>query len=247
MSREMYPTARFAVLTKEKSTVMQRAMPFTFVFCGVPSVYYMGSVDFETGRFQVVNLPPDLDVQEFVQGCATLSQAFLYGGGLYVSLIAEQIFNTRVPKQAVLEKNDLIRIAATLGGVTVDVDEKAAAELKVKKGTQKLSGDQVALFLRPHLSNAEESKDRQIRVIKALFGGFTSKNIVLTAILSKELIATVQTNISAAELMDQYTKFSSVQNWTFKQYSLPVKQIWYRGRGSLDPILEECRTLLQKG
>jgi LytR_cpsA_psr family len=247
MSQEMYPTARFSVLTKEKSTAMQRAAPFTFVFCGIPSVYYFGSADYETGTFTVVNFPPDLDVQEFVQGCATLSQAFLYGGGLYVSLIAEQVLDTRVPKQAVLEKNDMIRIAATLGGVTVDVDEKAAAELNVKKGKQKLSGVQVAQFLRPGLSTTVDFKDRQTRVLKALFEGVSSRNIVLTALLSKELVAMVKTNISAAEIMDQYSKFASVQHWTFKQYSLPVKQTYHAGRGSLDPILEECRALLQKG
>ncbi len=247
VTQDMRPIARFSVLTKAKSEVMQRATPFTFVFCGIPSVYYVASADYETGTFQVVNLPPDLDVQEFVQGCATLSQAFLYGGGLYVSLIAEQLLNTRVPKQAVLEKSDMVRIAATLGGVTVDVDEKAAAELKVKKGVQKLSGDQVGLFLRPHISTAEDFKDRQLRVIKALFEQLSTKNIVLTALLSQQLVAVIQTNISAAELMDQYAKFASVQNWKFRQYSLPVKRTWHEGKGSLDPDLDECKMLLQKG
>jgi hypothetical protein len=247
MSPEMYPTSRFSVLTKEKAAVMQRAMPFTFVFCGVPGVYYVGSADYESGTFTLINLPQDLDVREFLQGCGTLSQAFLYGGGLYVSLIAEQILDTRIPKQAVIEKNDIIRIASTLGGVTVDVDEKAAAEMNVKKGPQKLSGAQVARFLRPRNSTSEDFKDRQIRVMKAMFSELSSKNIVLTALLSKELLAAIQTNLSPGDLMEQYAKFSSVQNWKFVQYSLPVKRTFMGGRGSLDAVPEECRTLLRKG
>jgi hypothetical protein len=246
MSPETYPTARFSVLTKEKSTVLLRHMPFNFVFCGVPAIYYFASIDFESGKLNVVNLPLDLDVQEFMQGCATLDQAFLYGGGVYVSTVTEQIMGTRIPKYAVLEKNDIIRIAAVLGGVKIDVDEKAAAEMKLRMGPQKLSSAQLASFLRLSISGVEDSKTRQVKVMKAILEGLTSKNIVLSALAAQEIIASTQTNISPAELMDEYGKFSTVQSWKFKEYSLPVKRLYHAGRRSAVPVLEECRALLQK-
>jgi hypothetical protein len=246
MSPETYPTARFSVLTKEKTNVMLRHLPFNFVFCGVPAVYYFASIDYEAGKVDIVNLPPDLDVQEFVQGCTTLDQAFLYGGGVYVSTVMEQIMNTRVPKYTVVERNDLIRIAAVLGGARVDVDERAATEMKLKMGTQKLTSAQLTSYLRLGISSVEDAKNRQVKVMKAILEGLTSKNIVLTTLLSEEILSAMQTNISPSELMDQYSKFSTVQNWKFKEHILPVKRTYHAGRREADPILEECKTLLQK-
>jgi hypothetical protein len=243
---EASPTDRFSLLTKEKASVMMRHMPLNFVFCGVPGVYYFGSVQFERGVVHMVNLPAETSVEEYVQGCSTLDQAFLYGGGIFVTTLIEQILDTRIPKFCVLEKEDLIRIAGAIGGLKVTIDDKAAGLMKLSKGPQKLTSHQLALLLRPGLSGADDFKTRQINVIKALFDGLSSKNIIMTSLLAEQIFTNIQTNFTTPEVMDEYNKFTAVQNWTFKQHALPVKPGVRGGRIVLDPVLEDCRKLIQK-
>jgi hypothetical protein len=247
LSADAAPAERFSVLTKEKTSFMMQHTPFNFVFCGVPTVYYFGSVQYDNGTFHLVHLPAETSVEQFVQGCATLDQAFLFGGGVFVSTLVEQMMNTRISKYCVLEKEDIIRVAAAMGGInTVDVDEKAAAAMKIAKGPQKLTSQQLVQFLKPSLSGTEDFKLRQTKVLKAIFEGFSSKNIVLTALLAQQVLSHLQTNVSALEAMDEYGKFTAVKGWTFTQHSLPVKQSVRGGRIIADPNLEECKTLLQK-
>jgi hypothetical protein len=246
ISAESSPADRFSSLTKEKTNFMMRHMPLNFVFCGVPSVYYFGSVEYENGKVRMVDLPSETSVEEFIQGCSTLSQAFLYGGGVFLSTIIEQIMSTRVSKYIILEKDDMIRIAGTLGGLKVDVDEKAAILLKVPKGSQKLSSQQLSLFLKPSISSTEDFKSRQIKVIKTLLEALSSKNIVLTIILAQQILSDIQSNLTPSEAMDEYAKFANVPKWEFKEYNLPVKRSTRGGQTVTDPILEECRTLLAK-
>lgn len=243
---EANPADRFSQLTKEKANVIMRHTPLNFVFCGVPNVYYFGSVQFERGLVLMVNLPAETSIEEYVQGCTTLDQSFLYGGGIFITTLIEQLLNTRIPKFCVLEKEDLVRIAGALGGLRIGVDDKAASLMKLSKGPQKLSSRQLAVLLRPGLSGIDDAKNRQITVIKALFDGLSSKNIVMTSLLAEQIFTNLQTNFTTQEVMDEYNKFSAVQNWTFKQASLPVKQNVRGGRVVLDPVLEDCRKLIQQ-
>jgi hypothetical protein len=243
---EANPADRFSLLTKEKASVMMRHMPLNFVFCGVPGVYYVGSVQFDRGVVNMINLPAETSVEEFVQGCTTLDQAFLYGGGIFVTTLIEQVMDTRIPKFCVLEKGDLIRIAGAIGGLKVNVDDKASGLMKLSKGPQKLTSHQLALLLMPSLSGTEDFKTRQINVIKALFDGLASKNIVMTSLLAEQIFTNLQTNFTTSEVMDEYNKFAAVPNWTFKQHALPVRQNVRGSRVVLDPNLEESRKLIQQ-
>ena len=245
LASEANPTERFSMLTKEKSNFIMRHMPLNFVFCAVPSVYIYFSIQFESGKVHVVHIPGATSVEEFVQGCSTLDQAFLYGGGVFVSTLIEQIMDARIPKYCIFDKEKIIRVAAAIGGIKVDVDEKAASVLKVKTGPQNLNGTQLVSFLKPGISGTDDFEARQTRVIKALFEGLSSKNIVLTALLTQQLITNLETNFTSGEIMDNYSKFVGVKNWTTKEYALPVKRVTQNGRVRIDPVLEDCKTLIE--
>jgi hypothetical protein len=98
LASEVNPADRFSSLTKQKTDFVLRNMPLNFLFCAVPSVYYFISVHFETGKVHAVNIPGSVSVEEFVQGCSTLDQAFLYGGAVFVGTLIEQIMDARIPK-----------------------------------------------------------------------------------------------------------------------------------------------------
>lgn len=245
LASEANPTDRFSMLTKEKSNFVMRHMPLNFVFYAVPGVYIFISIQFESGKVHMVHIPGGTSVEEFVQGCSTLDQAFLYGGGVFVSTLIEQIMDARIPRYCVFDKEKVVRVAGAIGGIKVDVDEKAASALKITKGFHTLNSAQLVSFLKPGISGTEDFEARQTKVIKALLQGLQSKNIVLTALLTQQLIANLETNFTSGEIMDHYSKFIAVKNWTTKEYDLPVKRVTQNGRVRIDPVLEECKTLIE--
>ena len=245
LASEINPADRFSLITKEKTNFVVRHMPLNFLFCAVPGVYYFFSVQFEGGVVHAVNIPGTVAVEEFVQGCSTLDQAFLYGGPVFVGTLVEQIMDARIPKYCVFSKEDVLRVAASLGNINVDVDEKAASSLRITKGIQKLNNTQIAEFLKPALSGSEDFQTRQIKMIKSIFEGLRTKNIVLTALLVEQILANMETNFTSGEVMSNYGKFSEVRNWTFKEHRLPLKKVTQKGKTRDEPNLEECKTLLQ--
>jgi hypothetical protein len=243
---EVNPADRFSSLSKAKSEFIARHMPFQFLLCAVPGVYYFVSVQFDGGKVHAVHVPGSTTVDGFVQGCSTLDQAYLYGGAVFVGTLIEQIMNTRIPKYLVLTRYDVTRMAATIGGINLSVDDKAAAAMRLPRGVQKLSGEQLGGFLRPGLSGAEDFEMRQIQSMKAIFDGLRSKSIILTALLSEQLIAAMETNLTSFEIMNQYGKFTEVKKWSFIEHKLPLKKIVQNGIPRNDPDLDECKTLLEK-
>jgi hypothetical protein len=245
LAAEVNPVDRFSSLSKAKSEFVTRHMPFQFLLCALPGVYYFISVQFESGKVHAVHVPGSTSIEGFVQGCSTLDQAYLYGGAVFIGTLIEQIMNTRIPKYIVFTKDDVMRVAATFGGFSVDVDDKAAAALRLPRGAQKLSNEQLVKFLKPGLSGAEDFEKRQILTIRSIFEGFRSKNIIITALLAEQLISVMETNLTSFEIMNQYTKFSEMKKWTFKGHELPIKTVVQNGIPRNDPNLDECRTLLQ--
>ena len=245
VSSDANPADRFSTLTKEKTTFMLQRMPMNFVFCGVPGVYFFGSLQYETGVLHLVNIPPETSVEEYVQGCSTLNEAFLYGGGIFVTTLIEQIMDARIQKFLVLEKEDILKIAGIIGGLKVDVDEKAASSLKLVKGSQRLSKGQLGSFLNPSLSGTEDFKKRENIVIKSFFNELSTKNLVVTAIMVEQILTNVQTNMTVQQVMDEYSKFTAVQSWVYKEHALPVKRNMRNGKVVYDPIRDECQSLLK--
>ncbi len=244
LSLEISTTERFTQLARTKADLMMKHMPFNFMFCSPPAVFQLISIQFERSAVYVVAIPAETSVSQFVQGFQTLQEAYLYGGVVFTSTLIERILNSRIPKYAVFDKNDIIRTAASLGGLKVNVDDKASAALGIKNGMQVLKGEDVVEFLRPGLSGTKDSEDRQISTLKSLFSQLQSKNIILTSLLTDQILTNIETNIAASETMKHYNNFLSRKNWQFKSISLPVIQVKSGDKITYEPVLEKSREIL---
>lgn len=244
LAADVNPKQTFAPLVKEKTNYMLRHMPLNMLVCGTPNIYYLVSIRFEQGIIYVVQIPAETLVDQFVQGFSTIHEGFLYGGPVLCGSLLERIFDTPISKYFVITVEDMLRIAFTMGGVTVTLDDKSAASMNMKKGKQKITSEQMFEYIKPSLSGVADAQTRQIEVLKALVEGFRTKNVVLTAMLAQQLLANLETNMLPPEVMDQYTKFMARQNWNVKSYRLPSEQFKRKGRDVYDPKIELCRNLL---
>jgi len=244
LSADLRPQEQFSKLNEQKAVFVARHMPLNFLFCGVPASFYVYSARFREGKVYVVHLPAETIVEQFAHGFSTLDQAFLYGGPVYVSTLIERILNLQVPKHCIFEKEDIRRTSDILGGVTVEIDDKAATAMQLSKGTATLSGKQLTRFLSPVISGPLDAKMREEKVLKGLFAKVRQKSVIPTMLMAEQVLGNIETNMTASEALKQYAKFSKTENWEFKNFELPTRQIRRNRRTQYDPIMEKCRTLL---
>jgi hypothetical protein len=246
LAPDISASERFTQLAQGKKTSVAKSATFDFLFCGTPAVFFIAHVQFDKGTISIIHLPPRLYVEPYAQGVSTLDEAYLYGGPTFVNSILERVFNTRLSRYCVFTKDNIIRTADILGGVSTELDQKAAAQLKVAQGNRKLTSQELVRFLSPSGVTPEEQQKRQRQVLGAIFDGMRSKNIVLTTQTIQQVLSSIETNMNATESMDAYMRFTTSASWTRKDLDLPVQESREKGRITYEPVMEKCRTLLEQ-
>lgn len=219
LAPDVNPSDRFSKLSKAKSDFILRQMPLNFIVYGIPNSYYMVSIRYDLSKATIIHLPGGMWVDQFVQGVSTLDEALLQGGPVLASTVVERLLQVKIPKYMVLRRDAVIRLAASLGEVSINVDPKAATYLGTRSGRQRLSGEQLIRFMSPAISGWEDGRRRQQTVLKGLFESFRTRSVVMTALLANQIVSGSETNFSSTDLMNEYGKFTSRDNWS---YSLPV-------------------------
>ena len=245
LAPDMSASERFTQLSQAKKTTASKSQTFSFLFCGTPAVFFLTTAQFDKGIISTIHIPAQLYVEQYAQGVSTLDEAFLYGGPTFVNSILERILNTRLTRFCVFSKDNIIKTADLLGGVTTTLDPKASSQLKVAQGARKLSSAELVRFLSPSGTTPEEIQTRQRQVLGAIFDGMRSKSIVLTTQTIQQVLSSIETNMSAPEAMDAYMRFTSGANWTRKDIDLPVQESREKGRITYEPVMEKCRALLE--
>jgi hypothetical protein len=235
---------RFSQLGKLKTDAMMRHMPFNFLFCGLPMVFYVVSVQFDRSEVHVVHLPSNTSVSQFAQGFATLQEAFLYGGPVFASTLVERILDAKIPKYVIFERDDIMRTASSVGGVMLAVDQVAAGAMGTRAGKQRLAGQRILSYLRTDVSGVKDSELRQLQVLRALFESLKNRDIVLNAMLAEQILANIDANITASEVMKHYDNFSNRSNWNFRTHELPNFAVNEQGRALAEPDLSKSRGML---
>jgi len=246
LAPDVSPNEKFSRLVKEKTESMMRRMPLTFMLFGIPASYFLVSLQFDRSVAHVVNIPAGLAVGDYVQGVGTLDKALLQGGPALATMVVEKVMDSRVSRYTMLNKDNVARIAASIGDIFVDVDPKAASVMGLRTGKQKLGSESIVQFVSPALSGWDDAQRRQMLLIKTLFESISNKTVVLTALLANQLIAGVETNMTSTEVMDELGKLASHKGWKFMTHRLPTQQVVREGRTSEEPMLEECRKLLSQ-
>ena len=131
-----------------------------------------------------------------------------------------------------------------MGGLQANIDQNAAAYLRLAQGKQKLSDQMLVKYLSPAISGAGDASRRQSEMLRSLFEGLQNKNLVPTLILADQIISSTETNFGATEIMDHYRKFSEKANWQYRELAIPAAEVRRNNRTCLDPKLDQCKTLL---
>lgn len=239
-------SGRFNQLIKTKAEMVIKHMPVNILMISPPQIFYFISLQSDNGIARIVHVPSNVSVQLFVQGFTTLQESFLYGGAVIATTLVERLLNTRISKFIVLDKDDIVRVVASTGGVKIQVDDRAASYMRIKGGMQVLNGRNLLEFLHPNLSGFEESRIRQVAVLRSIFSAIVSKNVIITSLLAEQILTNVETNISVMELLQYYQNFTSQKRWDFKDYNLPVAESRENDKIIYNPVLDKVKDIFSE-
>jgi len=244
LSPDISVNEQFSQLSREKVNYLSRQMPLNLLFCGTPNVFYLINIQYERGTWNVVRIPPEVIIDQFANNINTLDEAFLYGGPVMVATFVERIMDTRIPKYVVFDKADIIKVAGSMGGIQVNLDDNAASYLNLSKGKQKLVDQSLVQFLSPSISGYEDASRRQSELFRAMYDALLNRSVIPNLMLADQIISATETNFGASEIMDQYSKFNEKTNWRYRELNLPATAVKCGTRTCFDPQLENCRELL---
>lgn len=244
LSADISLSEQFSRLTSGQSVSLASHAPLNFFFSVSPGIYYIVNLQFKKGETHLIRIPQELLIEQFAQSISTFDQAYLYGGPVFVTSLLERLFNTRIQKFISCSKDDIIIITNILGGITVDVDAKASSYLGIPRGKQKLNSNIIIKYLSPAVSGIADARERQTQVLRNLFEEFRIKNIVPTLMTANQIIGSSETNFSASEIIEQFTRFNGKANWVYKEDILPATYIKKNGRNCYDPDLIQCRRII---
>jgi anionic cell wall polymer biosynthesis LytR-Cps2A-Psr (LCP) family protein len=214
----------FSQLSKEKINYLSKYMPLNILLCAPPAVFYVLNVNYQNSVINTTQIPSQTLIGTFAQDIESLAQAYLYGGPVFVSTFIERILNLKIHKYIVIDKNSLIQIAGAMGGLSTVVNDNAAAELNIARGTQKLTGNQLLTYLTP-AAGFEESRIRQASLIRNLYEDLRKKSFIPTLLLSEQLLTNTESNFIPSDIMEQYNKFMNKTSWSFKEHTFPATAV----------------------
>jgi hypothetical protein len=241
------PAEKFSALAQEKKEALTRDLPFNFLFCGTPSVFFVVSMKIDKKTLTIIQFPPELSVDQFADGISTISEAYLYGGPTFVNSLMERICNIRLSKYTVFTKDNLMKTVDIVGGMSSSLNKgiKGSSAIPGGGSNSKISSQELSDFLSPTAGSSEERKARQKMVLDALFDGIRDKTISFTPTSAQQVLALIQSNLTASELTDNFQRYASGGNWTRKSIDLPVKKTGTGLKTIYEPDLDKCRALLE--
>jgi anionic cell wall polymer biosynthesis LytR-Cps2A-Psr (LCP) family protein len=235
---------QFSQLTEGKSEALVKDAPLNMFFSVAPNIFYVVRTNFQKGEIHLIRVPASLLIEQFTQNLSTIDQAYLYGGSAFVSTFLERLFDTRIQKYMATSKDGVEGVTDILGGITIDVDAKAATYLNISKGRQKLTSRYISRYLSPTISGITDANGRQSQTLRALYDEFRSKNFIPTLLSADQIISTAEANINAQELIDYFSKFAKRSDWVYKEYTIPSRVVNRNARQCYDPLLEDCRRIM---
>jgi hypothetical protein len=244
LSPDISVNEEFTQLINNKSDYLLQDVPLNVFFSVTPNIFYLAAINFKKVEITLIRIPESLLIEKFTNNLSTLDQAYLYGGSIFVTTFLERIFDCRVQKYMACSKESIKQISDILGGITVDIDSKAAAYLNISKGSQKLTSTLLSQYLSPSVSGIPDSKVRQSQVLKAIFDGLLNKNVVPTLVTADQIVNSNEANLSAQELFEYFSKFIQRNNWVYKELIIPSRIVNRETRTCFDPIIEDCRRIV---
>jgi LCP family protein required for cell wall assembly len=171
----------------------------------------MLTIDPERGRIAAVSIPRDTRAMIPGVGETKINASYAYGGPRLTIRTVEQLLAVKVHYYVKLGPESFAHLIDAIGGLEVDVekdmrytDSWAGLTIDLKKGRQKLSGEQVTGYIRfRHDALGDIARvERQRKVMQTLVQRLKQPSVVFAAPrLLQAFARNTQTDLAAQELM----------------------------------------------
>ncbi len=226
-------------LNEESGDILKKHQAFTALLCVVPNMYILFKMDPEQKYISYIYIPSNTWVGDIASGCDIFNKTFLYGGADFSVSVAERLLKTKINKFVVYNANDVRKIIDIMGGISINVDRKAATVLGIVSGKRKANGYYAVKFMSPSISGENDAKRRQKEVLNDLFNNLKDKNILLSAGVINQIFSGSNSNITPKEALVLYSMFNEVKGWKMKSFTIPGNSVVREGSPYFKPNVKE--------
>ncbi len=234
--------SRFAGLKRSK----KQAKSVSFIYICIPSPYVFIQINKSTSRINIIRIPNETIVSDFVEGFDHLDKALLYGGAQFLVSLIEQILQVPIQFYLIHRREDVIKSIDLIEGLTIDVDPEISPILDLKPGVQVLDGLMTARFGSPSvIGGTTASWKRQQKVIQAFLDKMISGSAVMTGSLVTNILKDVETNFNT-ETCTELVNVLRKGNWGRDTQTVPGFSVLKGGRTSWKASVKDIEAILNK-
>lgn len=170
-------------------------------------VLMLAGLDRKTGRVAVISIPRDTRVD--VPGCGynKINAAYAVGGAKLSCRVVEKLLDVKIPYYVVMDFNGFKGIIDTLGGVTLDVEQRMyypEEDINLYPGVQRLNGSDALAYVRfrHYLRGDIDRIEKQKKFLLALADEVLEfKTVTRLPKLIPQIQNCVQTNFTSGEML----------------------------------------------
>lgn len=160
------------------------------------------------------------------QAWGKLNAAYAYGGAGQTINIINYNFKLDIQEYVLVDFSEFKSIIDDAGGITLKISDEEATQIDGldSGGTYKLTGAQALEYARTRKTDDEFVRtQRQRTVITTLFSQLKSVGIVEKTTVANDMIDSIKTNISTADLVWLMVNYSSKINADIEQLGVPTE------------------------
>lgn len=169
----------------------------------------------ETGQPMVMSIPRDTRVDIPGHGLEKVNHAYVYGGPELSTQVVSELLGVPIDGYIALDLSVFERTIDLLGGVPIEVEKRMVyvdldqdLVIDLHPGQQRLDGDKAMQYVRYRSDGLGDLGriERQQKFLKALVKeAMSPKNVLRLPALVKELLSSVDTNLSLPEALKALT------------------------------------------
>ncbi|MFP4521975.1 MAG: FecR domain-containing protein [Fibrobacterota bacterium] len=240
------PEAEFSVFESEIDDHYKMLQDYTFLYVGEPNFYVVVRLKPQIGKIDIVHIPPNLMVSDFVEGVSSLDKAAMYGGMRFTMALMEKVLQTKIDRYMIQTRRDVSLTINMLGGVEVTVDAIAAEEINLPAGRQVLNGSSALKYMNPGISGRQDSYSRQGDILLGCYRGLRSGAMTLNESRIGRILSGIDTNIPVSFAMRVYQIFKSRESWDVTTRVLPGASVVKEGSSYVKPAVNEIQRFLNE-
>lgn len=244
------------MIAKDKVIVMIMGVDEREGDVGRSDTLMVATLDPKKKKAAILSIPRDTRVKIRGNGFDKINAAYAYGGYHLTKDTVENLLGVEMEHYVLINVKSFKKIIDAIGGVEINVEKRMYYEdvwdddggllINLYPGMQHMDGNTAITYVRYRDEEGDIGRiARQQKFMQAVMDKITSPAIIpRIPTIVKEVIGSIQTDLSMKELIEFLTTLKEAQRYGLQSEMLPGKPMYIDGISYWIPDLSKLRTTI---